>query len=211
MIVYHTIFHLSWRTTWILGSSILVLAGWFGGLMWFIDVISTFERQHERLHKEPQIEAIVVVTGSDSRVRTGLDLLAKRYANHLLISGVHAQVTLNTLLDIVGSEYHHLSCCIDLGYQAKDTAGNAVETSRWLERYHYTSFYLVTDSYHMPRTISEFEQIMSDIRIIPYPVITHGRLIDVWWYPSIFIVISTEYNKFLITCLSQWFMQIMTR
>src|SRR3546814_14678895 len=63
-------------------------------------------------------------------------------------------------------------CSSDLGYEADNTRGNAVETAAWMKDQDFTSLRLVTATYHMPRSLLEFRRPMPDIEIVPHPVFT---------------------------------------
>ena len=59
-----------------------------------------------------------------------------------------------------GLDEEKFNCCVDLGYAALDTIGNADETRRWAEALHYDSLIVVTASYHMPRSLAELARAM---------------------------------------------------
>src|SRR3546814_14637106 len=46
-------------------------------------------------------------------------------------------------------------CCVDLGFEAADTAGNALETDGWLNAHGTKSIRLDTANYHMPPRLVE--------------------------------------------------------
>ena len=46
-------------------------------------------------------------------------------------------------------------CCVDLGFTAADTVGNARETATWAKSMGYDSLIVVTADYHMPRAMLE--------------------------------------------------------
>ena len=55
-------------------------------------------------------------------------------------------------------------CCVDLGYQALDTAGNARETRDWAREHNITrSLIVVTSNYHMPRALAELSAALPDV------------------------------------------------
>jgi len=58
-------------------------------------------------------------------------------------------------------------CCIDLGFTAADTVGNARETAEWARSLGYRSLILVTADYHMPRAMLELKAAMPEARIVP--------------------------------------------
>lgn len=116
-----------------------------------------------------EVDGIVALTGGGSRLDIAVALLEQGKGKRLLISGVNTQATkqdLKTLLD--GKE--RFDCCADLGYAAENTFGNAKEAAAWARFHHYKSILLVTSRYHMPRSATEFRDVMGEVKIIPYPV-----------------------------------------
>ncbi len=63
-------------------------------------------------------------------------------------------------------------CCVDLGFTAADTLGNARETAEWARSLGYHSLILVTADYHMPRACWSCAPPCPRPRITPYPVAT---------------------------------------
>ena len=149
---------------------------------------------------EAATDAIVVLTGGSLRLQSGLDLLAAGKARELFVSGVHQQVDLADLLRVSGNVPEGSSCCIVLGHDADNTAGNARETARWMRQRHYRSLRLVTSWYHMRRSLLEFERAMPEIAILPQPVFPDRVRPDRWWSdPGAMSLVSTEYVKYLAT------------
>src|SRR3546814_4475167 len=93
-------------------------------------------------------------------------------------------------------------CSSDLGYEADNTRGNAVETAAWMKDQDFTSLRLVTATYHMPRSLLEFRRLMPDIEIVPHPVFTEHFKRDDWWmWPGSSSLLITEYTKYLVALL----------
>ena len=61
-------------------------------------------------------------------------------------------------------------CCLDLDYNAKNTIGNAYETTAWAKALGYKHIILVTSAYHMPRAEIQMGATTSQIKITPFPV-----------------------------------------
>ena len=92
-----------------------------------------------------------------------------------------------------------LSCCVELGFEAKDTRGNAVETAEWIKSRKARTILLVTSNYHMPRSLFELCRLMPDIKIITYPVVSDTLMLDtLWQWPGSLKLLWTEYHKLLI-------------
>jgi uncharacterized SAM-binding protein YcdF (DUF218 family) len=87
-------------------------------------------------------------------------------------------------------------CCVDVGYDANDTSGNASETRAWARANHFSRLIIVTSSYHMPRSLAEFGRVMPDATLVPYPVLP--RKPKYWWADPVKArVIFFEYMKFI--------------
>jgi uncharacterized SAM-binding protein YcdF (DUF218 family) len=164
------------------------------GLAGFLDFAESARR-----YRHPQVvptDGIVVLTGGTGRVAAGFDLLRHAAADRLLISGVHAKVA---IADLAPRDGDDVSCCVDLGYGADDTVGNAQEAAGWAHGHGYRSLTLVTSSYHMPRALLEFRSALgSDIAIEPYPVDSDVVHLDEWWrWPGTVRLLVREYGKYL--------------
>ena len=160
-------------------------------LMWAIIIaviafIAGFWKFAERVRVEaetpPRAQAIVALTGGSlQRLTTGVRLLEQHKGERLLISGVNRVVTDDELLGEALNVDHDLrQCCIDLGRSAEDTLGNASETAAWAREHHYTRLILVTDDYHMPRSVTELRLALPEAEITPYPVATRWTEGNLW-------------------------------
>ncbi len=178
---------------------VLVLFGlfallWTAGLFWFAATLETEPELSDR-----RTDAIVVLTGGSLRVEQGIELLSRGLADKLFVSGVAQGVDVKQLLKISREAPEDLSCCIALGYEADDTAGNARETAEWMAEQGYASLRLVTAAYHMPRSLLEFRRTMPEIEILPHPVFpAHVKQEDWWRWPGSTNLLVSEYSKYLI-------------
>ncbi len=113
-------------------------------------------------------DGIVALTGEGRRLMPAMDLLEKGLGQRLLITGVNpaSKRAMKNLLH--GGEL--FDCCVDLGFAALDTHGNAQEAASWAQRHHYSSLIIVTADYHMPRSLIEFGSEMPGVKLVPYPV-----------------------------------------
>jgi uncharacterized SAM-binding protein YcdF (DUF218 family) len=147
-------------------------------------------------------DVAVVLTGGKGRVDMGVTLLLMGKAKHLYISGVDDSVKRVELLETFQSLKQFDSCCLTLGYEAKSTAGNASEISRWLTRKGYTHVLVVTANYHMPRSMLLLGQELPNVHFYPWPIVADDLDTDAWWQaPYSRNVLLTEYGKYLI---SRW-------
>ena len=115
-------------------------------------------------------DAIVALTGGNSRIDSAIGLLNAGLAEKLFISGVNPLTGNTTVQAINGQPASLFACCITLGYQAVNTLGNAAETAAWIHSKDYHSLRLVTADYHMPRALLDFHLAMPEITILPHPV-----------------------------------------
>lgn len=140
-------------------------------------------------------DAIVVLTGGNHRIKTGLDLWRAGMAPELFITGVNESVTRFDLLSEGQQQGDLPLCCLTLGYKARTTKGNARETKEWVKANDIHSIRLVTSTYHLDRAMLEFSDIIGEkVEIIPHIVEIPDYTPEsrTFWYLA-FI----EYNKIL--------------
>ncbi len=139
-----------------------------------------------------------MLTGGQVRIAEGARLLGEGRAERLLISGVNQKIGRPSLLKLSGLGEQTFNCCVDLGYAALDTIGNAAETRRWAEALHYNKLIVVTASYHMPRSLAELARVMPDTELIPHPVVPESLRQKSWWLNRTALrILAAEYVKFL--------------
>ncbi|MDH3699837.1 MAG: YdcF family protein [Alphaproteobacteria bacterium] len=184
---------------------IALIATWLAGLPYFAAGIP-----RQAAPAVEKADAIVVLTGGTLRLERGLELLGQHVAKKLFVSGVHRGVDVQQLLRLSRQSPQALDCCIALGYSADHTAGNAEETADWLRKQGYQSIYLVTASYHMPRSLVEFRARMPAIRTLPFPVFPEQVKLEEWWrWPGTASLIVGEYNKYLLAILRREFDELL--
>lgn len=176
----------------------ILFAAWTGGLFWFASLVNRGPED-----TGTTTDAIVVLTGGTERVAAAVDLLKQGKAEKLLISGVNEKVDWILLAETIDELPEELGDKITLGHVACNTRENALESKAWLDRNGFQSLRLVTASYHMPRSLSEFKDVMPDAVIIPHPVFPQTVKHNEWWkWPGTFALITSEYMKFLVVVLS---------
>lgn len=150
-------------------------------------------------HLELKAEGVVALTGGADRVVDAADFLARGQAKRLLITGVNRATRSSVLARILPISNELFKCCVDLGYQAVDTAGNAAETKLWAETYHLTqSLIVVTSNYHMPRALLELSAALPHMTLYPFPVVSDHTDVSLWWRDKrIARLVGGEYVKFL--------------
>lgn len=153
-------------------------------------------------------EGMVALTGGSDRVLDAALLLARGKADRLLITGVNRATRGATLAKILPVSPELFDCCVDLGYAALDTAGNARETRDWARARNITrSLIVVTSNYHMPRALAEISAAMPDVELHPFPVVSeHVNVAD--WASDLRVArfIGKEYVKYIGSMLRARFL-----
>jgi uncharacterized SAM-binding protein YcdF (DUF218 family) len=181
----------------VLGIAAIILL-WLGGFLFF-----TAQLPRQVTAPLTISDAIVVLTGGTGRLRVGLRLLSAGMGEKLLISGVAPGTTAAELQQGQSTGVDKFGCCVELGYRARDTRGNAIETALWMQRHGYRSLHLVTGSYHMPRSLLLFQRAMPKVTLRAYPVFPkHVKLAGWWWFPGTMKLLAMEYSKYLISLFS---------
>jgi len=177
------------------GGVVFVLAAAliFGGFLRFADSVTTLKAP-----LDPRADAIVVLTGGYQRIDQAVELLQKGAGKRLLISGVHPTTTPKQIRRMTQASPELFSCCVDVGYDALDTIGNAQEASNWIHQRGYKSVLVVTNNYHMPRSLAELAYVDSETQFIPYPVVNTDLKTSNWFTdPNAMRVMLAEYVKVL--------------
>jgi uncharacterized SAM-binding protein YcdF (DUF218 family) len=143
-------------------------------------------------------DGIVVLTGGEARIAAGANLLKQGRGRRLLISGVNRKTTKEDVERISALDHKSFTCCVDLGYEALDTVGNADETRTWANANGYRKLIVVTSSYHMPRTLAELALVMPEAQFIPYTVTPKSFPESGWWLSvRTTRLLLSEYLKYL--------------
>ena len=180
-------------------AAFLVLALiWLAGLFAFAD---RMQRSTPAPMPEPA-DGIVALTGRDSneRINAAIGLLAQHLGGRVLVSGVNRGVTREELRITSGAVRRLYDCCVDLGFTAVDTVGNARETLEWGQAMRYRSLIVVTSDYHMPRAMLELRAVLRPpgYRLQTYAVPTRALKSRRWWRsPNDARLMVLEYCKYL--------------
>ncbi|MBC2883834.1 YdcF family protein [Ochrobactrum sp. CM-21-5] len=143
-------------------------------------------------------DAIVVLTGGQSRIQAAVDLLQDKRGKRLLISGVHPSTNEKSLQRATHAEQGLFDCCVDLDRSALNTVGNATESERWIRANNFHRVIVVTNNYHIPRSILEMSYRMKDVEFVPYPVVNGERREHSWVSEGDTLrVLFIEYVKYL--------------
>ena len=141
----------------------------------------------------------IVLTGGDNRVKKSLQIFfqIKNKNKNLFISGVGKGFNKKTLKKLTRQNLNNekiINCCIQIEGISRNTFSNAVESLKWVKSKEINSFVLLTNNYHMPRALLEFESIFKDIKITPYVFIDKNKI---WWKKKINYI--SEYFKYKLT------------
>jgi uncharacterized SAM-binding protein YcdF (DUF218 family) len=143
-------------------------------------------------------DAIIVLTGGSARIDAGVELLSAGKGGRLLISGVNPMAGLDDLRRATGADAELFACCVDIDHAALDTIGNAAESAKWLNSNSFDSAIVVTNNYHMPRSLMEMRRAIDGLDLQPYPVVNTNLDRGGWiTKPQAVRVLFTEYTKFL--------------
>ena len=174
----------------------LKIAILLGGILilYFISLLSFIINFDKKFIIKDKINNMVILTGSPARLTSGLDLMINNPKANILITGVAKGVKYS---DIVKNSYIKEDR-IDLGYNAKSTFGNAIETSLWMKKNHFNEIILVTDNWHMQRAILLFRAKISNIKISPYAINSSNfRLKDYLEFDNRTFFIYKEHMKYI--------------
>ena len=168
---------------------------WLVGLFAFADRVRSYTPAAE----PARADAIVALTGpSAERVNAAIRLLEQDKGQRVLISGVNREVRRQELRALTPGSNKLFNCCVDLGFEAEDTIGNAQEIAAWADAKGYDSLIVVTSDYHMPRALTEIRAAAPDLALTPYAVETPSLDNSRWWRAAVTARRMTlEYMKYL--------------
>ncbi|WP_375165930.1 YdcF family protein [Chelativorans sp.] len=184
-----------WRASRLcFAAAFLACAAFLGGFVLFADHVAHLETPAEL----PEADGIVVLTGGQSRLDAGLDLLKAGKGKRLLISGVNPVARADDLRIATGGDRTLFNCCVDIDRVALNTIGNAKESAKWASANTYGSIIVVTNNYHMPRSLLEMRRILPMADLQAYPVVNTPLHDGAWMSkPDALRVLFTEYTKYV--------------
>ncbi|KIQ03690.1 membrane protein [Agrobacterium tumefaciens] len=173
--------------------SLVVMGAVFGGFLWFADSVASM-----RPPSGAKADAIIVLTGGYLRIEQAVGLLRDGVGKRLLISGVNPATTRAQIRKTTQSSADLFACCVDMGYRAVDTIGNANEAAQWIKDKGYASVVVVTNNYHMHRSLHELRSSSPNTNFIAYPVINSDLARTNWFSnPDVVRIMIYEYIKFV--------------
>jgi uncharacterized SAM-binding protein YcdF (DUF218 family) len=180
---------------------LILMAAWGAGLLAFANRVANSTPPPD----PPAADAIVALTGASTiRLEAAEALLEEGLGRRLLISGVNRETTrkqVRATLITAGSAApgRAFDCCVDLGFKAANTRGNARETAPWVARHHYRTLIVVTADFHMPRALLELHAAMPGVALYPFPVATEAVDARRWWAsPEESRRMVLEYCKYIV-------------
>jgi len=173
----------------------IIVVIWLAGLFAFADRV----RGYAPAAEPARADAIVALTGpSAERVNAAIRLLEQDKGQRVLISGVNREVRRQELRALTPGSNRLFNCCVDLGFEAEDTIGNAQEIAAWADSKGYDSLIVVTSDYHMPRALTEIRAAAPGVELTPYAVETPSLDNSRWWRAAVTARRMTlEYMKYL--------------
>ena len=175
---------------------LIILAIWCAGLLAFAARAS-----RSTPAPEPQpADAIVALTGpSNARIAAAMKLLEDGRGQRLLVSGVNPVASRADIRSVSKAPTRLYNCCVDLGFSAANTVGNARETAAWARAYGFRKLIVVTADYHMPRAVLELRGALPEGQFLPYPVATDELDPKRWWSTPLGARrLVVEYCKYLV-------------
>ncbi|USQ94325.1 YdcF family protein [Caulobacter sp. RL271] len=177
-----------------LAALLIALMIWGLGLLAFTGRVD----QSTPAPEPPDADGVVVLTGaSNVRLEAATRLLEEGKGKRLLISGVNREATRADVQTVTRAVKPIYDCCVDLGFAAANTVGNALETAEWAKSKDYKSLIVVTADYHMPRSMLELSAAMPGVKLYSYPVKTDLNA-HRWWKTTLSARrMIVEYCKYL--------------
>nr|WP_235988690.1 YdcF family protein [Pseudorhizobium endolithicum] len=185
---------------WAITGVLAVVAAFAGGFLWFADSVASLQPP-----EGVKADAIVVLTGGYQRIDQAAGLLRDGAGKRLLISGAHPSTSPAQIQKMTQTPPDLFSCCVDIGYDAIDTIGNANEISRWIHDNGFRVVLVVTQNYHMPRSLHELRRVDPVTVYIPYPVVNSDLTRKAWFAePDVVRILIQEYGKVVAATIRDW-------
>lgn len=182
----------------VVSRTLIVLAALCASVFVFGFLLFAITVTRDHIEASEPADAIVVLTGGEARIQAGAQLLKQGRGKRMLISGVNRRATKEAVEKLSGLDHKSFLCCVDLGYEALDTVGNADETRTWANANNFRKLLVVTSSYHMPRSLAELALAMPDAELVPYVVTPRSFPESAWWlHVATTRLLLSEYLKYL--------------
>ena len=180
----------------LLAAFVIAVLLWGVGLFAFADRVRAITPAPE----PAAADGVVALTGpSAERINAAVRLLEQGKGQRLLVSGVNREVRREELRALTPGSSRLFDCCVDLGFDAEDTMGNAQEIAAWARAKDFDSLIVVTSDYHMPRSLLEIRGMAPEVALTSHAVRTPSLDTANWWRsPADARRMALEYNKYLV-------------
>jgi uncharacterized SAM-binding protein YcdF (DUF218 family) len=181
-----------------IAAFLVVVLIWAAGLLAFA---ARVQQSTPPIEPAPA-DGIVALTGANSnqRIAAAIGLLEDARGERVLVSGVNREASREDIRTVSRAVRRLYDCCVDLGFTAADTVGNARETAEWAKAMRYSSLIVVTADYHLPRAMLELRAVLRapEFQLQPYAVATPSLKARTWWRnPRAARLMVVEYCKYL--------------
>jgi uncharacterized SAM-binding protein YcdF (DUF218 family) len=181
-----------------IAAFLVVALIWFSGLLAFAGRV----QQLTPARAPVPAQGIVALTGANGgeRLTAAMGLLEDGYGRRVLVSGVNRKASREDIRNVSRAVRRLYDCCVDLGFTAADTVGNARETADWAQAMRYDQLIVVTADYHMPRAMLELNAVLrgTGVTAQTYAVPTLALKARDWWRnPGAARLLVVEYCKYL--------------
>jgi uncharacterized SAM-binding protein YcdF (DUF218 family) len=181
-----------------IAAFLVVALIWLAGLMAFAARV----QQSTPAPEPAAADGIVALTGANSnqRIAAAVGLLEEARGKRVLVSGVNREASREDIRTVSRAVRRLYDCCVDLGFTAADTVGNARETAEWAKAMRFRSLIVVTADYHLPRAMLELRAVLREpeFHLQPYAVATPALKARAWWRsPRTARLMVVEYCKYL--------------
>lgn len=190
-----------WASTWALRATAAAAVGIGYAVLVGLLLFAGQSSRMPQLHVEDiqPGDGVVVLTGGENRVREGLKLMTAAPVRRVLISGVYRSTSREDFRRHFALPTVLSDCCLDIGYAAQDTVGNAEEARGWVDAWGFNRLIVVTSGYHMPRSLLELRRALPQVELIPHPVSWGREQVGRWWLDGATVrLVLREYAKFLL-------------
>ena len=140
-----------------------------------------------------------ICSTSTLRIAAAMKLLEDGKGTRLLVSGVNRRASRADIRSVSKAPGRLYDCCVDLGFSAANTLGNAKETAAWARAHGFHRLIVVTSDYHMPRAVLELHGALPEGQFTSYPVASDDLDVRQWWRTRAGARrILLEYSKYLV-------------
>ena len=161
-------------------------------LLSFLNFISDINYSNESINNN--LEAVVILTGSKGRLGVGLEYMENNPNIKMLITGVGTGVRYSDLT--IDNSFNKDN--ITLGFKAKNTFQNSIETMEWVKENKIGAILLITDNWHMKRSMFLFKSVIPNLKI--YPVALKAiNLHQLFYEPKNLLTLIIEHIKYMIS------------